>query len=119
MNSNFTRRFNGRQGLSAVVICLLLTAIRATASGPTTFCKGDVFASTAFLANNNLVNDYQGEAISYFSHRDNIHAYFTETGVVYRMQERKPRDLKPEAVADDDDLPITTKQSIVKVSWLG
>ena len=117
MNTNFTLRriFN-----YLITLTFWLLAVAGLyAQQPKGFISHDVFKTAVFLENNNLIDDYNGETIRYFSNRDCVKAYFTEKGVLYRLDETKtPTAKKGEDEAIENETR-TAKSSLVDVSWQG
>src|ERR1035437_4213600 len=50
------------------------------------FKARDVFKSAVFLENKDIVEPYKGEKILYYTNHDHVKAYFTEKGVIYKIQ---------------------------------
>ena len=59
-----------------------------------TFAQKDVFHTAAFLQNNGIINDRNNVPIEYYANNENIHVYFTEHGLIYRVAERDEKKIK-------------------------
>ncbi len=97
------------------------------------FTGNDPFQTSVFLENKGIIDPYKGEKILYYAGHDHVHAFFTEKGVVYKLQDidqkkyaeikrdkekeaRKKRKAEGEE-REDGGLPLLT--SIVQMEWVG
>ena len=73
-----------------VVIIMLVMGLTAHAIDKpflkNNFAGNDVFKSAVFLENKGLVQPYKGEKVFYYTNHNNINAYFTEKGLIYKVQ---------------------------------
>jgi len=63
------------------------------------FAQKDVFRTSVFLDNKGIVDPYKGEPVLYYAGHDNIHAFFTEKGVIYKLHsvdEKRAAEIKRE-----------------------
>ena len=50
------------------------------------FSNIDIFKSAVFLENRNIVEPYKGRQVLYYTNHNKVNAFFTETGVIYKIQ---------------------------------
>ena len=86
-----------------VVIIMLVMGLTAHAIDKpflkNNFAGNDVFKSAVFLENKGLVQPYKGEKVFYYTNHNNINAYFTEKGLIYKVQsidKKKEQEIKRE-----------------------
>lgn len=90
-----------------------------------TFTEKDVFHSSVFLQNNDLFPDHKGQHINYFADKDHVNAYFTSSGVIYRISgvdQKKLKEItkeknKKEKEGEPEGTPVNT--STVIMEWIG
>lgn len=136
MKRAFTLKLLGL--LSPVIACVIFpfTFINAQASLPQQpkggFAQTDPFRTSVFLENKGIVDPYKGEPVLYYTGHDNIHAFFTEKGVIYKLHsvdEKRAAEIKREEEKEarhkrkvakeqqEEGLPVLT--SIIKMEWAG
>ncbi|MDB5285014.1 MAG: type sorting protein, partial [Bacteroidota bacterium] len=105
--------------------------VAQNATRKTSFAQKDIMRSAVFLQNNQMVNDFNGSKILYFSRHDNVNAFFTAKGIIYKVNKidqkelaRRKRELKEkekekkkENESDEESLPLRT--TTLTMQWLG
>ena len=107
-----------------------------------TFTGKDMFGTAAFLQNKQIVEDYKGQKILFYTNHDNINAFFTGKGVVYRVTkatgnenddkdktknkekqhgkesyEEIKKQVRASNAGEEDGIPVKT--STVTMEWIG
>ena len=115
-------------------LVLTLTAVWTTAqTHPThlrksTFTDKDIFHSSVFLKNDNIVDNQTGEDIRYFVRHDHIKAYFTDKGIIYELTSIKPgkgKEGKKEESRQgkndkgEEEESVVTCSSVFRMDWIG
>ncbi|MDB5284974.1 MAG: type sorting protein, partial [Bacteroidota bacterium] len=117
------------------LITLLFAAVDLSAQAGThkaTFAQKDIMGSAAFIQNNQLVGDFNGQKILYFTHHDNINAFFTANGLVYKVnkidekklakrekEEREKAHEKRKEGEDEGEEAIPVKATTFAMEWVG
>ena len=106
------------------LFCCLLVCSGLYAGVHPAFTSGDVFQSAVFQANNGLIPDYKSEKIWFFSNHDHVKAYFTESGVLYKLgpvpaASAKTGERTKQEAETDEAPPMPVTYALVKMNWLG
>ena len=87
-----------------------------------TFVNKDVFHSGVFLENNDIIPDYQGASIRYYVQSSNVHAYFTEGGVIYKISKLTKTKVKKEdkdREEEEGNKGLKVSNSLAIMQWEG
>ncbi|MDB5283914.1 MAG: hypothetical protein JWO06_2989 [Bacteroidota bacterium] len=89
-----------------------------------TFVNKDLRRSAVFLQNKQLVNDFNRQEVTYFTHHDNINAFFTGSSVIYRInqvdeKEMVQRQIEEKETPAEKEKGIAVKATSFSMEWVG
>lgn len=87
-----------------------------------TFTSKDVFRTSVFLQNNNIVDSRVSDKILFFTDHDYINAFFTEKGVMYNIAKIYPEPKRKKSgkkkLDRDEEAPLI-KTTAIYMKWIG